>query len=60
MYPPEDDSSRDVPGKPRIKRFRSKGHNTYIGFNGAIEIRTIANEIVFEKPGLDGRKIWEQ
>jgi hypothetical protein len=39
MYPPQRDNLRDVPGHPRIKRFRSKFHSTYVGDNGAMEIR---------------------
>jgi hypothetical protein len=60
MYPPQDDSRRDVPGIPNVKRFRSRAHNTYIGMNGAIEIRTIGGEVLLSKAGVDGRTVWEQ
>jgi hypothetical protein len=61
MYPPQEDSIREVEGHPRVKRFRSRRHNTYIGANGAIEIRSAPEaEVLFAKPGADGRGVWEQ
>ncbi len=57
MYPPKTDSIRDVPGKSLLKRFRSTAHNTFIGDNGAIEIRAIPDKFEFSKPGADGRKV---
>lgn len=59
LYPPFDDSFREVPGHPRLRRFRSLAHNTYIGDNGAIEIRNLAGEVELEKPGADGKRIWD-
>jgi hypothetical protein len=60
MYPPEDDAVRDVPDHPEVLRFRSRGHNTYIRSNGAIEVREVrGGRTVFEKPGADGRKVWD-
>ena len=59
LYPPFDDSVREVPGHPRLRRFRSLAHNTYIGDNGAIEIRNLAGEVELEKPGADGKRIWD-
>jgi hypothetical protein len=57
MYPPQDDSERPVPGQPAVRRYRSRRHNTFIGVNGALEIRTIEHEILLRKAGADGRFI---
>ncbi len=59
MYPPQLDSMRDVPDRPAVRRFRSRGHNTFIGKNGAIEIQLVnpANEVIFTKPGADGKEV---
>jgi hypothetical protein len=57
MYPPQPDSLRAVPGRPDVRRFRSKGHNTLVGDNGAIEIRDLSGRPVLSKPGADGRTI---
>lgn len=60
LYPPQIDNMRAVLGHDNIKRFRSLGHNTFIGENGSIEIQTVhSNVIVFSKPGEDGKKVWE-
>ena len=65
MYPPRLDSIRDVPDWPRVKRYRSRGHNTFISDNGAIEIQTAPTgehedgEVILSKPGADGKTIWE-
>lgn len=60
LYSPQDDSIRDVPGHPAVKRFRSRSHNTFIGENGSIEIRSIRpNAVQFSREGVDGRGEWE-
>lgn len=60
LYPPLPDSRRPVPGYPDVTRWRSKGHNTYIRNNGAIEIVTVREgQIVFRAPGRDGRGVWD-
>src|SRR3954447_20580436 len=61
LYPPQPDSMRAVDGRPEITRFRSRAHNTFIGANGSIEIRAVASkDVVFSKPGSDGRGVWDQ
>lgn len=57
MYGPQVDNVRDVPGHPLVKRARSKKHHTFIGVNGAIEIRDLDGNVVFGKQGKDGRAI---
>ncbi len=60
LYPPQIDNMRAVPGRDKVKRFRSLGHNTFIGENGSIEIQAIeSNVIIFSKPGEDGKKVSE-
>jgi len=60
MYPPQPDSIREVEGQPKVKRFRSRRHNTYIGANGAFEIRSAPEgEVLFAKPGADAKGVWE-
>lgn len=60
LYPPQRDSFRDVPGSPQVVRLRQVGHNTYISNGGAIEIRTLNDELVFAKPGANGKGVWNQ
>ena len=57
QYAPQPDSARDVPGKPRITRYRSFKHNTFIGANGAIKIQALSGKVVIDKPGSDGDKV---
>lgn len=59
MYPPLLDAIRDVQDHPAVKRFRSVRHNTFIGENGAIEIRSLDQTTLFAKNGADGRGVWE-
>jgi hypothetical protein len=62
MYPPQPDRAREVEGHPHVTRYRSVKHNTYIGDNGALEIRSIPEEddgALFSKPGADGRGVWQ-
>ncbi|HST62973.1 MAG TPA: hypothetical protein VLK84_29970 [Longimicrobium sp.] len=60
IYPPQHDSMHGVQGQPRAVRFRSVGHNTYIGANGAIEIVSMDGTVELRKPGADGRGVWDQ
>jgi hypothetical protein len=57
MYPPRADNIFDLPEAPGVKRLRSAGHMTFVGLNGAIDIRTLDGELEFTKPGADGRSI---
>lgn len=59
IYPPQPDSMYPVPDHPRVRRFRSLGHNTYIGANGSLEIVALDGTIELSKPGGDGRGVWE-
>ena len=51
MYPPQEDSARDVPERQDVVRYRSRSHNTYIRDNGAIEIQDLDGNVKFSKPG---------
>ncbi len=57
LYPPQSDSLRTVPGRPDVTRYRSRGHNTFIRSNGAVEIRTLDDDVEFAKPGADGQGV---
>jgi hypothetical protein len=59
LYPPQNDRRSEAPGRPEIRRYRSLKHITYIGPNGAIEITTSKNDVVFRKPGADGKHVWQ-
>ena len=59
IYPPQVDNMHPVPDHPRVRRFRSLGHNTYIGANGAVEIVAVGGKVELTKAGLDGRYVWE-
>jgi len=65
LYPPRVDSVREIPGHPGVRRLRSRGHNTFISENGAVEIADAAagappQDPIFTKPGADGRSVWGQ
>lgn len=59
LYPPLDDSAREVAGRPDVKRFRSFRHNTFIAANGAIRIQTVDGAIEFSKRGADGKGVFD-
>ena len=60
MYPPLDDNRKVISVKPKVDRFRSAGHDTFMGGNGAIKIVLRSDESTFlDKSGKDGRTIDE-
>lgn len=59
IYPPQVDRMRPVPGHPRATRFRTAGHNIFVGENGSLQIVALDGVVELEKPGLDGRGVWE-
>jgi hypothetical protein len=59
MYPPQMDHAFFAVGHPGVIRFRSRHHNTFIGKNGAIEIRTDAVVVILSKSGSDGRSVFD-
>lgn len=59
LYPPQPDSARSVPGHPRLVRYRSRKHNTFVGANGSIEVQGIDRRVHFQKRGADGRSVWQ-
>lgn len=58
MYSPQEDGRRTT-DSPEVIRYRNKGHNTFIGGNGSIKIVELRGKIIFDKAGLDGRKVDE-
>jgi len=57
IYPPEPDSEKpsSVPG---ARRYRTRGHNVYIGSNGAIAFENVKSGVIeFSKPGSDGEEV---
>lgn len=59
LYPPQADSQVKCPERRWLKKFRSKGHYTYIGANGSIRIETVGGELMLDKAGADRRKAFE-
>jgi hypothetical protein len=61
MYPVQSDKIKAEPNHPSVKRLRSFAHNIYISTNGAMEFRPVgSSEVLFSKPGADGKGVWEQ
>ena len=57
IYPPEPDAEKAC-SLPGVRRYRTRGHNVYIGSNGAIAFENVrTREIEFSKPGSDGQEV---
>ena len=58
MYPPQEDSARPDPLREGVTVYRSRGHSTFIGANGAVEIvvrkQGRLNATVYQREGADG------
>lgn len=71
MYPVQDDNVNDIAEHPSVKQLTSAGQQTFIGANGAIEIRSkrradgsvavppMNGRLLFARPGVDGRGVWD-
>jgi len=58
MFAPIERYHFAIEGRPDLDGYRQKVHDTIIAGNGAILIRVRKTlKTVFEKPGLDGRKV---
>ena len=58
MYPVLPDNVHTVNGRPKVKRLRSKAHETFIGENGSIEIRLVGRtDAIVDKAGADELKV---
>lgn len=57
MYPPEEDSRMKNPECPILRRYRNRAHNTLVGPNGSIRIKTRDGGIFLDKAGADGLSI---
>jgi hypothetical protein len=55
IYPPQADRRYRVKGRPDLKRYASRGHNTFIRDNGAITIAAKDGTIALDKLGADGQ-----
>lgn len=56
MYPPQTDMARPSSDLPGVTIYRSRGHRTLIGANGAFTIAEIhGGKVLVEKVGADGR-----
>jgi hypothetical protein len=58
IWPPIDRYHFVVDGRPDLDGYRQKGHETILGANGAILIRTRRQvRVILDKAGRDGRKV---
>jgi hypothetical protein len=59
IYPPQVDRMRPVAGRLQVNRFRTAGHNVFVGGNGSLQIVALDGTVELEKPGADGRGVWD-
>lgn len=59
MYPPRPDAARAVRGHPEVTRYRSRKGNTFIRTNGAIQIQSTTGVVLLDKPGADGKRVFD-
>lgn len=59
MYPPQDDFAFPVEGYPEVTLFRARKHRIYIRANGAVRIETTPKASLLDKPGADGRRVFD-
>jgi hypothetical protein len=58
IWPPIAKYAFALKGRDDLDGYRQRGHETIIGANGAILIRTrIETRVIPDKPGRDGRKV---
>jgi len=61
MYPPNERFRYSKWERHGVRCYRQTAHATFVGANGAVEIRSRKGgeleEVVFEKPGKDGRRV---
>ncbi|WP_338847004.1 hypothetical protein V8J88_24970 [Massilia sp. W12] len=55
MYPPQQDNRRTYTDK--VGRYRSRSHHTFIACYGAIRIESLGKQVLFDKPGADGKMV---
>lgn len=59
IYPPEQDQQK-LSAIEGARRYRTRGHNVFIGENGAIAFENVKTKVIeFSKPGSDGKEIGE-
>jgi hypothetical protein len=59
MYPPKDDYTTPLDGFPGVTKSRTKGDDVFIRTNGAIQIKRRRAEVLLDKPGKDGRRVFD-
>jgi hypothetical protein len=57
MYPPLNDNAFKDKECPGVTRYRSRGHNTRVGANGAIRIDEVKGSCLLDKAGKSGEKV---
>ncbi|HEX8391439.1 MAG TPA: hypothetical protein VF665_03690 [Longimicrobium sp.] len=60
LYPPQRDRIVSESRDGRVVKLRSRGHYTFMGRNGSIEVTAKDGTVEFRKAGADGVHVWEQ